>query len=354
MEFSSQINLQNSASLIPKKPSKNLLRFIPDIKYSNSSNNEVFDFQATGNFWLSSEKITEKTSNAEFYRLWAKISNDSTEFRLGLQKINFGTAKILRSLKWFDQIDPQDPTGFTTGVKGLLVRHYFNNDSNLWLWSLYGNKNPTGSLPLKSNSEALEFGGRYQFPISSSEMAFSVHKRNLESNALPLISTPGKREIQEKRVGFDSQWDFFVGLWLEASLSNFETKDKNISKYLLTTAGIDYTFNLGQGIYLALELQNIDRNPNTTNSRHSNETVYALNQSYSLGILDNISSIIIGDFKNRNLNTSIDFQRIYDSWVVNLGIFYKQALVPSDSQNIASFENKVIERGGRITVQINI
>jgi hypothetical protein len=58
------------------------------------------------------------------YRLWARYSTSQLEIRAGLQKINFGSANILRPLMWFDQMDPRDPLQLTDGVWGILGRYY--------------------------------------------------------------------------------------------------------------------------------------------------------------------------------------------------------------------------------------
>ena len=41
------------------------------------------------------------------------------------QKMNFGSAIILRCLTWFNSIDPRDPLQATDGKTGPLLRYYF-------------------------------------------------------------------------------------------------------------------------------------------------------------------------------------------------------------------------------------
>jgi hypothetical protein len=65
------------------------------------------------------------------YRLWLRLSSDRFEARLGLQKINFGSASVFRPLMWFDRVDARDPLKLTTGVYGLLLRYYFKGNANL-------------------------------------------------------------------------------------------------------------------------------------------------------------------------------------------------------------------------------
>ena len=78
------------------------------------------------------------------YRLWARLSTKQFEARLGLQKINFGSAMLLRPLMWFDRIDPNDPLQLTDGVYGLLLKYTFLNNANIWLWGLLGNNDVKG------------------------------------------------------------------------------------------------------------------------------------------------------------------------------------------------------------------
>ena len=89
---------------------------------------------------MATKKIREKnldsycTFTESFispYRIWVRYQIKNWEFRLGLQKIDFGSAQLLRPIQWFNQIDPRDPLGLTNGVNGLLVRRYFKNNSNL-------------------------------------------------------------------------------------------------------------------------------------------------------------------------------------------------------------------------------
>lgn len=50
------------------------------------------------------------------YRLWLRLSSRQFEARLGLQKINFGSAALFRPLMWFDRIDPRDPLQLSEGI----------------------------------------------------------------------------------------------------------------------------------------------------------------------------------------------------------------------------------------------
>merc|ERR1712127_1137306 len=100
------------------------------------------------------------------------------ELRVGLQKIDFGSASLLRPIQWFNQIDPRDPLQLTNGVYGVLGRYYFLNNANIWLWTLYGNEKTRGFDALETNKKVPEFGGRIQYPTKKGEIALSYHHRS--------------------------------------------------------------------------------------------------------------------------------------------------------------------------------
>ncbi len=124
-------------------------RYIPELEYSiplDSTSN--IDFQASvnldGDIVFSPFYKSEENGNLDPYRIWARYSTEQFELRAGLQKIDFGSATMLRPLQWFNQIDPRDPLALTNGVYGLLSRYYFTNNANIWAWVLYGNEKTRG------------------------------------------------------------------------------------------------------------------------------------------------------------------------------------------------------------------
>lgn len=137
------------------------------------------------------------------------------EVRLGLQKINFGSANMLRPLMWFDQLDPRDPLQLTDGVWGLLGRYYFLNNANLWVWGLYGNNQQKMWETGNTYSGFPELGGRFQTPVPRGELAFTYHYRKADLSEHSLLSNQ-PTSVGENRVGIDGKWDLGVGLWFEA------------------------------------------------------------------------------------------------------------------------------------------
>src|SRR5262245_48775413 len=86
----------------------------------------------------------DTTGRLKAYRVWARFKTSRFEARGGLQKINFGSALLLRPLRWFDSVDPRDPLQITDGVYGLLVREYLPRNFTVWGWALYGNEHLKG------------------------------------------------------------------------------------------------------------------------------------------------------------------------------------------------------------------
>jgi len=109
-----------------------------DTELSYDINLRFVRFENSGN-----RKDNELELTSKLYRGWLRYSTSQTELRIGLQKINFGPAQILRSLQWFDNINPYVPTKTTEGVKAVLGRYYFINNANIWLWGIWGDSEET-------------------------------------------------------------------------------------------------------------------------------------------------------------------------------------------------------------------
>ena len=94
--------------------------YLQFIMGSEPAGNKLIDFEASANLYgtFAFHPFDEAHSDGGLkpYRLWTRYSSDQFELRLGLQKINFGSASMLRPLMWFDQMDPRDPLHLTDGV----------------------------------------------------------------------------------------------------------------------------------------------------------------------------------------------------------------------------------------------
>ena len=87
------------------------VRYLPQFNYNRAlPKTRLFDVEASANLFGTAAfhpfESLYTDGAIKPYRLWARYSSPQFEFRLGLQKINFGAASLLRPLMWFDQIDP--------------------------------------------------------------------------------------------------------------------------------------------------------------------------------------------------------------------------------------------------------
>ena len=128
----------------------------------------------------------------------------------------------------------------TNGVYGVLARYYFDNNANIWFWTLYGNKDPKGWEATDTYWKIPEGGMRIQYPMKKGEVALSYHYRTADSRELPLEGYQFKK-IPENRIGFDGKWDVKIGLWVEGAWIH---KSKNVG--ILTDENV---FKCWHGLY---------------------------------------------------------------------------------------------------------
>ncbi|MBI9067006.1 MAG: hypothetical protein JEZ09_06920 [Salinivirgaceae bacterium] len=290
-------------------------RYIPQANYEiRLPKNRLIDFEISANL-LGDAGVhffdsAEANGDINPYRMWGRYSTEQLEIRGGLQKIDFGTAVILRALRWFDQVDPRDPLRLTEGVWGGLMRYYFLNNTNIWLWGLYGNKNPKGTELIKSNKDIPEFGGRVQFSVPLGEAGLSYHHRMADSRAFGGMILSDDR-IPENRLGIDAKWDFVVGLWFEGAWVN---KSKDLGAFTnqeTFTVGTDYTFGLGSGLNVTLEHMLFSNDQKAFNFDNTQSNT-GLSINYPIGMFDNIQAIFYLDWTNNSVYNFVNWYKNFD------------------------------------------
>jgi hypothetical protein len=287
-------------------------RYIPTLNYDlQFEKDKHIDFETSLNINGSAGFRPFDTVRAQGrlkpYRLWARYSSRQLEIRVGLQKINFGSASLLRPLMWFDQVDPRDPLKLTDGVWGILGRYYFLNNTNIWLWGLYGNNDPKGWEFAGTNRHYPEAGGRIQLPVPAGEAALTYHYRVADTRNTGGV-IPRFSEVGENRIGFDVKLDLVAGVWFEGS---WVTRNRDLGMFTnqeILNAGIDYTFRIGKGLYIVYEqlLAANDENP----FRFQNTASFSvMSLSYPIGLFDNLSGIVYYDWENSNAYTFLNWQK---------------------------------------------
>jgi hypothetical protein len=176
-------------------------------------------------------------------------------------------------------------------VWGLLGRYYFHNNANIWLWCLYGNRDPKGYEAASTVKNVPEVGGRIQLPVPKGEAALSYHYRVADPAKLfpPGMPLPHD-QIGEHKVGFDIRANAILGLWLEASWSRFNRDLGLFTNQEMVTAGADYTIGVGNGLLATFEQFIYSYDKNAFAFAH-NTAFSALSLSYPINAFHNISAI---------------------------------------------------------------
>lgn len=258
--------------------------------------------------------------NASAYRLSARYSTDNLEVRLGLQKINFGSASIFRPLMWFDQVDPRDPLKQTSGVWGALGRYYFRNNANAWLWLLYGNDQPKGMDLYGSSWSAPEVGGRFQYPLPIGEVGVAYHFRMAQLHTTP-SDISSSSIVPEHRVGVDIKLDWVVGMWMEAAWIGLQEPSSPLANRAMLTIGTDYTIGVGNGLTATLEhsINHYSQKPFEVGVL-SNMT--ALTLVYPIGIFDSVSYMFYLDWERGEVYNFATWTKRYDALELHVIAFY--------------------------------
>jgi hypothetical protein len=344
-QFSSWMNLNLSTDL----PLWAGARYIPQADYGISAKSgQLFDAELSVNLSGTAGMRPFDSLNTDAiikpYRAWIRFSGKQFEIRLGMQKLNFGSALMLRPLMWFDQIDPRDPLQLTDGVWGLLGRYYFLNNANAWLWVLYGNKERTGWELIRSNSRIPELGGRVQLPVPSGEIAFTYNHRVADSRETGGTVTAYEK-IPEDRFGFDAKWDIKAGLWIEGSFTHKYRDLGLLTNQLILNAGADYTFGVGNGLYVAAEHLMFTYDEKAF-AFSGPEHFSLLTLSYPTGLIDKISAIVYYGWSNSNVYSFMTWQRQYDKVSLYLMAYWN----PEVYQLPAQYSSQAVYAGKGIQV----
>lgn len=286
------------------------------------------DFETIANLsyqYIKNDSTSFEEKKTEIYRGWIRYSGNQFEARVGLQKINFGPAQLLRSLKWFDTIDPLDPQKETEAVRAMLFRYYFLNNANLWFWGICAKDELKGLESFYSKEDSFEFGGRLQYPFEFCEAALTFHHRKLEvDNTL------------ENRFGFDARWDFEIGLWIETVAAKYNETEfsPNWEKYL--TLGADYTIPLGNGVHMLGEhfVYSKSESDLLESSYKAESSVVSLN--YPFGLFDNISTIVTFSWESEDWYRFVSYQRNYDHLSIYLNLSWNPEKSNFDPEHISN------------------
>jgi len=296
-------------------------RFVPTLtgKFELKSSS-YFDFEASlnmnGNITIEDMSKSTLTGDIKPYRVWARYATDKMEIRAGLQKINFGQAKMFRPLMWFDGMDVRDPLQLTDGVYGVLGKYFFENNANLWLWGLIGNENRKGWEMFGTEKWKPEVGGRIELPVLNGEMAMTTHYRKV--HAINMLSSAWNdyRLLAENRIGLDGKWDLGVGLWFESSTTITEKNWIMVPRFQdMLNVGVDYTLPVGNGLGVTFEYLRYHAGDNFFTKGNTANLIGSM-FSYPVTMMDNLSAMFFYIPNQSALYNYVTWNRNYDKWSI--------------------------------------
>jgi len=305
-------------------------RYITGLDISRQLGSSVsVDAYVSANAYLESRfdhgylsRGSEEVSDVELYRCYVRLALSNADLRIGLQRLNFGSAVLLRPLRWFDGLDPRDPIGFSDGVYGALLRVFFNNNANVWLWGLYGNDEVKGWEVFPTKERRGEWGGRIQYPVYTGELAFTYHHRAFDISSLVRPGLPIPSDLPtESRYAFDMRWDIEIGFWTEIVIVD-RSGDWPLNRWQrFINVGADYTIGIGNGIRVTGEYFEIGEPPEPFSSSNPAQVV-AGSIDYVLGIADGVRCILYRDMKRRDSYTFLAWTHTLDNWQFSINGFW--------------------------------
>lgn len=330
------------------------LRYIPECSGSQALSGGIgLDVRLALNaYWQGSGGTFEDaagTADLDAYRAWVRVAGAQWELRGGLQKINFGTAALIRPLMWFDRIDPRDPLAVTDGVYGLLGRRYFLSNANLWVWALYGNDEAKGWESLPTAAGTLEAGGRVQVPVGPGEFALTYHHRRADPTQSTDSGLAAEGATDEHRYGADGKWDLGAAVWFEGMLVEQQFEDFPLRYRRMVALGADYTFGVGNGLHALCEHAVADRAEHALGSGEGT-SFSAGSLDYPFGLLDRLTGMVYYDWEADEWYQFVDWQRTYDQWRLHFMAFVNPESGPLDQ---ASGTGALAGRGVQVLVVLN-
>jgi len=307
------------------------LRYIPELAVQDTLGGDLaaaLDLSAdgfvTGSYGRGAAARYDATLKP--YRAWLRVATHAFEARIGLQKINFGSAMLFRPLMWFDRVDPRDPLQLTAGVTGALARYTFADNTNLWGWALLGNTAPKGWETAPTRRGTVEVGGRVQTAVPAGEVGVTYHHREAD-----LRSFVAGAVVPEDRLGVDGKWNLGVGLWGEAALVHQATDSAPTRYQRFWTVGADYTVGVGNGLYLLAEFSRFDT-PRSPLGPGAGAAFSGLELNYPVGIVDRVTAIVYRNWQANQWFRIVTWQRSYDAWTLYLLGFWN----PDQPQGLES------------------
>ncbi len=181
----------------------------------------------------SVESRLRRETDVDFFRAWLRLDSGNFKIRGGRQKILFGAGTIYRPLGFFDTRNVTGVVPQTRGVDGFRSTWFVTPFSFLEGWL----------VPAKKDNSFIT-GMRGETLIADMEVgvAFQYHPRS----DLKDLAGFDQKMFQ---LGYHLKGEREFGFWNE---SRMDIEMQSAVRFD-TVFGMDYTFNLGEGLHVLLE-----------------------------------------------------------------------------------------------------
>jgi len=200
----------------------------------------IFDYELVGDM-IYTGGVREDSGlveeyDAELFRGWVRYEKDDFKIRGGRQQILFGAATLFRPLGFFDTRVVFGIIPLTRGVDSLRSTYFTSSTSLVQGWAVpaqIGNRAIVG-LRGEINFSAIEAGAVLQYhPVTD----------------LPFLADFNLEMVQ---LGYHLKGENIIGFWNESRLDIQQDRPGEPLRFD-TVVGVDYTFDIGQGLHVLLE-----------------------------------------------------------------------------------------------------
>jgi hypothetical protein len=207
------------------------------------------DYEMSGNAievdGPSEQSGLRRETDVDFFRAWLRLEAGNFQIRGGRQKILFGAGNIFRPLGFFDTRDITGVVPQTRGTDSIRTTYFFDSTSFVQTWL----------VPAKLEDRMI-VGARLEGPLAGMD-AGAVIQYHPETDLTGLPSFAS--ELFQS--GFHLKGEYEIGYWTEGRVDLQLGREEQALR-LDWTAGIDYTFNVGEGLHVLLEYFLSDRGRN--------------------------------------------------------------------------------------------
>ncbi len=200
----------------------------------------ILDYEIIGDIRHEGGALEEAgiadTIDADFFRAWARLDHGNVKVRSGRQQILFGSGILFRPLGFFDGRVISGVIPQTFGVDGVRST-WFPDDESLvegWLVPSGIDSRIISGVRGETQWGMLEIGAAAQYkPVS-------------DKTFLPNFN------LELAQFGFHFKGENVVGFWNESRV-DIEQGGRGSPVRLHSVFGMDYTFDVGEGLHALIE-----------------------------------------------------------------------------------------------------